>query len=133
MSILETTIDDVKEFGSTAGGIVRTIAQSSLSLALNFPIISGVALVILASGALIAIDNNQPVPTIMQTIAKHNTKTGGIYWTMEAGGLNAGLFGGAKGEKALAVEANTYCLSHNGYAGCKAVEAGIGTYYKTGM
>lgn len=137
MSILETTMDDVKEFGSIAGGIVRAITQSCLSLALNYSLISGVALVILAGGALLAIDNSQPAPTLMQTIAKHDTKSGAIYWAMEAGGLNAGLFGGAKGEKALAEEANTYCLSHtvqkHKYAGCKAVEAGIGTYYQTGM
>ncbi|MBU2854814.1 hypothetical protein [Acidithiobacillus ferriphilus] len=130
MSILENVAETASDLGGSVLGFVGSVVQVATSIVYNFPIISSVSLVLLAGGALLAVDVNQGSPSLQQMISTHNSKAGSVFWTMEAGGFNAGVFGSAKGEKTLVKAANTYCLSHTGYAGCAAVEAGISQYYK---
>ena len=131
MSILENVAESVSDVGGSVAGFVGSVVQVVKSIIYNFPIVSSVSLVLLAGGALLVVDANQGSPSLQQMISTHNSKAGSVFWTMEAGGFNAGVFGSAKGEKAKAMAANTYCLSHTGYAGCTAVEAGINQYYKS--
>ena len=131
MSILENAVETVSDLGGSLAGFVGSVVQVATSIVYNFPIVSSVSLLLLAGGALLAIEANQSSPSLMQMISTHNTKSGSVFWTMEAGGFNAGVFGSAKSEKALAMKANAYCLSHKGYMGCTSVEAGISQYYKS--